>query len=143
MQRYAADGRPLPVITPVTAPFFEAATRGELVMQCCERDGPFFYPRARCPRCLGDDWAWVRIDPAGTLYSFTIDHEGQDPHQRPFAPLVVALVELDAGPRIVGQLEGVPVDEISIGGRVTVDFELIEGVPLIRFRPAGAQQQVG
>jgi uncharacterized OB-fold protein len=137
-QSYAFDGRPLPRITPVAEPFFAAARRGDLLLQRCPRDGFFFYPRLRCPGCLGDDWTWTGASPWRTVHAFTIDHRGQDPHLRPFAPLLLAVVDLDDGPRMVGQVLGCRPDEIAVGRRVRVEFEVVEDAPLIRFKPADA-----
>src|SRR2546428_769385 len=45
---------PVPVPTPETRPFWEAARRHELWLQRCRACGAYvFYPRAACPRCLG------------------------------------------------------------------------------------------
>ena len=47
---------PVPVPTPETRPYWEAARRHALELpRCCTCGHCFFYPRAACPRCLSGD----------------------------------------------------------------------------------------
>jgi uncharacterized OB-fold protein len=136
MQPYAPDGRPLPLITPTSQPFFDAASRQILRMQRCPRDGFFFYPRSHCPHCLGTDWAWEDAPASGRIYSYTVDRIGQDPGQRAQLPLLIAVVDLYAGPRLVGNVIDCALESLHIGLPVTVCFEFVGNQPLLRFRPA-------
>ena len=141
MVRLARDGRSIPDPTPVTAPFFEAALDGRLVLQTCSRDGPFFYPRARCPHCWGADWRWIDASGRGTIYSFTIDRLGHDPAQKDLAPFVIAIVTLEEGPRAVAQIIDCPFEEVRTGMPVEAVFDIYQPadggqpVPVLRFRP--------
>ena len=76
------SGRPLPIPNPTTQAFFDAARAHRLDLQRCPRDGFFFYPRSRCPRCLGDDWEWESVSGRGEVHAFTIDRVGHDPALR-------------------------------------------------------------
>jgi Rubredoxin-like zinc ribbon domain (DUF35_N) len=65
-----AYGKPLarPFSPEVTRPFWEAATRHELVMPRCKiRDHLFFYPRLECPRCLSNHLEWMKLSGRGRL----------------------------------------------------------------------------
>ena len=135
MVQLATDGRPLPTPTPVTKPFFEAALDGRLSLQCCPRDGVFYYPRTRCPRCLGDDWSWETLSGRGTVYAFTVDRVGHDPALASQVPFAVALVELEEGTRVVGNVVGCEVDDVRVGLEVEACFETIDGIALLRFQP--------
>jgi uncharacterized OB-fold protein len=143
MVRLARDGRSIPDPTPVTAPFFAAAKEGRLILQTCSRDGPFFYPRGRCPRCWGADWRWIDASGRGTIYSFTIDRLGHDPAQKALAPFVIAIVTLEEGPRAVAQIVDCPFETVRTGMPVEAVFDLFqpaddrEPVPILRFRPRG------
>jgi len=132
MQPHAENGRPLPLITEISRPFFDAAREQKLVMQRCPRDGFFFYPRARCPHCLQADWAWQEAQPTGAIHSFSVERMGQDPGQRGRVPFTIVLVDLDDGPRMIGNMEGEP--DVRVGQRVEVTFELLDGAPLTCFR---------
>lgn len=134
-QPFAENGRPIPRRTPTSAPYFDAARSGRLSLQKCPRDGFFFYPRSRCPACLQADWSWEDVSGRGTLYSYTVDRVGLDPAQRERLPLIVALVELDEGPRLTTNLVDCTPESISIGMTVSVTFEDLGEETLIHFRP--------
>ncbi len=80
---------------PRSAPFFEAADRGELVIRRCDGCGRWLAPSASgCPQC-GDDTepAWAVASGLGTLVSWSVVHPRQG------GPVAVpALVELAEGP---------------------------------------------
>jgi hypothetical protein len=130
---------PLPVPTPETRPFWEAARRHELSVQRCRACGRhFFDPRVVCPHCLADDVEWRRVSGRGTVHTFTVVHRGQRNFPLP-APYVIAIVELDEGPRLMTNLVGIEPDpaKIRIGLSVEVVFEDVSpDVALPRFRPA-------
>jgi uncharacterized OB-fold protein len=139
MQIYARDGRPLPLIAPIAQPHFEAARTQALLMQKCPREGFFFYPRSHCPVCLGSDWRWEEARREGNIYSFTVDRVGQDPSQKLLAPFAIAVVDLVEGPRLVGKMVGCSFDILQVGLPVTVEFQMIDAVPAMCFRPTGTE----
>jgi len=132
--------RPLPDATPETREYWEGAKRGELRIERCQSCGKaYFYPRPFCPFCSSRDVAWFTASGRGRLYSYVIN-------QRPargfedFVPYVIAIVELDEGPRMMTNIIGVePVPEhLPIGMRVEVTFERqSDEITLPLFRPAG------
>ena len=124
------------VTDPILAPFWEAAGRGELLIQRCGTCGAHqFYPRLFCLACLGTDVAWARASGSGTIYTLTTVRMKLVPELDP--PYQVALVTLDEGPRFLGTLEGTG---YRIGDRVTVAWrDRDEAPPLPTFRRAGAQ----
>jgi uncharacterized OB-fold protein len=130
---------PVPVPTPETRPFWAAARRHELSLQRCRACGAHvFYPRAACPHCLGGDLEWRRVCGRGRLHTFTVVHRGQKGF--PLGPpYVIAIVELDEGPRMMTNLVGIEPDpaKLEIGMPVEVVFEDVSAeVALPRFRPA-------
>jgi len=131
----SADGRPLPVPNPTTQPFFTAAGEGKLSLQRCPRDGFFFYPRSRCPGCLGDDWSWEDVSGFGSLHAFTIDRMGHDPALAGDVPFAIAVVELSEGPRMTARIIDCSLDDLRVGMPLEAAFETIEDVTLVRFRP--------
>jgi uncharacterized protein len=130
---------PIPVPTPETRPFWAAARRHELSLQRCRACGAHvFYPRAACPHCLGADLEWKRVSGRGRLHTFTVVHRGQKGF--PLGPpYVIAIVELDEGPRMMTNLIGIEADpaKLTIGMPVEVVFEDVSAeIALPRFRPA-------
>ncbi len=133
------SGRPIPRRTPTSGPYFEAAREGRLSLQKCPRDGFFFYPRAACPHCLGEDWSWQDVSGRGTVYSYTVERVGLDPAQRSRVPFVVAIVELDEGPRLTTNIVGCAPEDVSIGQLVEVTFEDLGRETLIQFKPSDSE----
>jgi uncharacterized protein len=136
MVLFASDGRPMPEPTPVAAPFFEALLRETLILPCCSRDGFFFYPRNRCPVCLGTDWTWKQASGQGRIYSVTVDRVGHDPGLKAQVPFVIAIVELLEGPRVVANIVGSDPQTVRVGSAVRVHFAHHEGHPLLLFKLA-------
>lgn len=133
--RMSQDGRPLPVPNPTSEPFFQAAREGKISLQRCPRDGLFFYPRSRCPRCLGDDWRWEVVSGHGSLHAFTVDRVGHDPALAREVPFAIAVVELEEGPRMTARIVDCELDDLEVGMPLEAVFEAIEDVTLVRFRP--------
>lgn len=116
--------KPLPTIDPDTAPYWKASTEHRLLIKLCAACGKHhFYPRELCPHCYSDAVEWVQAEGAGFIYSFTIARRPAGPSFKPDAPYVVAIVELDEGPRMMTNITGSPVDSIRIGQRVRVAYE--------------------
>ena len=135
MQPHSDAGRPLPRRTPTSQAFFDAAKAHRLDLQRCPRDGLFFYPRTRCPECLGDDWSWETLSGRGVVHAFTVDRVGHDPAQRPRLPLVVAIVELEEGPRLTSNIVDCAPESIEVGMPVEAVFEDLGPETLVQFRP--------
>jgi uncharacterized OB-fold protein len=113
------------VTDPTTARFWEAAERRELVVQRCRACGAAqLYPRPFCLGCDATDLGWERAAGTGTVYALTTVHLQVVPELEP--PYVVALVELDEGPRLVANLDGGPA---AIGDRVRVTWRERDGLP--------------
>jgi uncharacterized OB-fold protein len=79
--------------------------------------------------------SWVAAPPRGTVYTYTIVRRAPSEEFRDRAPYVVALVDLDAGPRLMGNVVGAGAEEIQIGARVAVAFDLAGGTPVPTFTP--------
>jgi len=89
---------PGPTITALTAPFWEAAAEGRLVVQQCQAcDRAVFYPRPICPHCWSDRLVWKEASGRGRLKSFSIVHKPGHPGWLPVTPYCVGLVELEEG----------------------------------------------
>lgn len=126
---------PIPAVDPDTAPYWEAAWRGVLLIQRCDPCGRYqFYPRARCRRCFGTV-RWIESAGRGRVYAFTVVHRAPHPAFAGRVPYVVALVDLDEGVRLMTTLPDVGPDGVTIGQPVAVAFEqLTEAVTLPVFR---------
>jgi len=103
---FTVEGEPLPISTPLTRPFFDAAREGRLLAQRCPRKGFFFFPRWRCPCCLEDDWSWEPLSGVATVVSFMIDRVGMVPAFKKDAPYGVAMFSLEDDIRMAGRVRG-------------------------------------
>jgi hypothetical protein len=135
-------GKPLPRINAVTRPFWSAATEGRLCMPCCRDCAAFtFPPRPSCGECGSENLEWTNLSGRGRVYSFTVIRQiVGGPAAKTFErdiPYVVALVDLDQGPRLTSNIIGCPVDAVTIDMPVEVFFEQASAeVWLPKFKPA-------
>jgi uncharacterized OB-fold protein len=124
-----------PVIDADSAPFWEAAREHRLRLQHCESCARFvYYPRALCPHCHATDLVWRDVSGLGRIYSFTISRRAAGPEFEPEVPYVVALVQLDEGPRMLSGILTANPATVQCEQRVRVAFQDIgEGVVLPMF----------
>lgn len=127
---------PIPLPTPETRPFWDAAKRHELVLPRCRACGRVHYfPRGVCPHCLSADLVWERASGRGTLHTFTVVARGQKAFPVP-TPYVLAIVELAEGPRMMTTLVDVDPKAVKIGMPVIVHFrDVSDTIALPLFRP--------
>lgn len=127
-----------PAATGVSAEYWAACRRHELVIQRCRGCGTHqFYPRILCTSCSSRSLDWVRASGRGTVASFAVVRR---PISAAFAaqvPYVVALVTLAEGPTMMSGVVGCAAEAVRIGLPVEVVFDdLPDGVTLPKFRPA-------
>ena len=111
---------------PITAPFWAAAREHRLLLQSCPDSGTLqLYPRRFDITSGSDRVEWVEASGGGTIYALTEVHRKVDPALEP--PYVVALVDLDEGPRLLTNLvgEGKP----AIGDRVALTWRARGDLP--------------
>ncbi len=128
---------PLPVPGPDDAPYWEGLEGGTLLLQCCDACGTVRHPpRPRCGHCASAAFSWTAATGLGTVYSFTIVRHPPNALLGASVPYVVALIQLDEGPRLVSNVVGVDPDLVAIGQRVQVEFDRRgPGAVLPRFSP--------
>ena len=129
--------KPLPRPTEDSAPYWEAAHRGELRMQRCADCGHVRFPPAViCPRCLSPRHEWEQLSGRGKVYSWIVIHQSQHPAFNADTPYNVAIIELDEGPRLHTNLVECTNDEIHIGMPVEVVFARVsDDCTMPKFRP--------
>lgn len=129
----------LPFPDPQTAEakhFFAAAAAGRLELQRCAACGKvWFYPRPACVACGAAQYTWIVASGRGTLHSFSIVHRAPSEAFRARLPYVVALIDLDEGPRMMANIVGDDALEAAIGDPLEALFEdRGEGRRLPQFR---------
>ena len=128
--------KPLPERDPVFAPFWEAAAGGRLLYQECPVCGHRqFYPRPLCLAC-GADPAWAEASGRGVVHTFTVVRQYGAPPFKDELPYVVAIVELDEGVKMMGNVTGCAVEDVSVGMPVEAyAVAAAEGVGVPFWRP--------
>lgn len=131
--------KPLPEVNSLTAPFWEYCKKHELRMQYCNECKQWiWYPKAVCPNCgKKESIEWVRLSGKGKIYSYTIIRQVIDNSEsfNKDIPFIIALVELDEGPRIYSNVINATADSASIGDRVEVIFEdVTDEITLPKFK---------
>ena len=111
----------MPRILPESAPFWQAANEGKLLLKKCNTcDEVHHYPRDICPFCLSADTVWVPATGFGTVYSFSTMGKGE-------AAYTLAFVTLDEGVTLMSNLVDFAREAPVIGQRVQVVFKPAEG----------------
>jgi len=101
--------------------FWEGTSVGELRIQKCNACGELRHPPGPfCPTCHAADRGYVLASGRGKVYSWLVHHAPQVPGKQ--LPLRLALVELDEGVRMVGEVH----DDVAIGDEVEVVFTRID-----------------
>ncbi|MGV0790683.1 Zn-ribbon domain-containing OB-fold protein [Mycolicibacterium sp. XJ1819] len=106
-----------------------------MVNRCgaCGRNS--LYVRPFCPRCWSED---VRLTPAtgrSRLYTWSVIHRNAAPFDD--VPYVVAMVDLEEGPRLMTRLVDCPVEQLHAGMHLQIAFRDGEdGFVVPVFRPA-------
>jgi len=126
--------KPVPRPSPESAAFWEGAQAQRLMLPCCNVCGKFWFPPSqRCRHCLAADFAWVQASGTGRIYSFVVYHRVYHPGFEDAVPYVVAIVELDEGPRLLTNIVGVAPEDVRCDARVRVNFQERDGMTLPMF----------
>ncbi len=126
------------VPTPIgpNAQFYAFLARGELRLQRCASCGAWRHPpRHRCASCGSTEVTWEPATAHGRVFTWTVTHRPVDPAFTP--PYAVVVVELDEGPRLVGNWRG-ELDTLALDTPVAVEIEPAnDAAGFLWFRPAG------
>jgi uncharacterized protein len=115
---------PAPVVNADSKPYWDAAREHRLVIRKCKACSALhFMPRHLCPVCWSDDLEWVQSKGTGHIHSFTVIHRAAVAAFAVQTPYVVALIDLDEGPRMISNILGEDARDVQIGDRVKVTFE--------------------
>ncbi len=93
----------------------------------CETCGTYYFPpRNICPKCRRrSKLTSVKFSGKGEVYSFTevnVPPTGLETH----VPYVLAIIKLEEGPLVLGQIVDLTYDDIKIGDKVEVVFRKLQ-----------------
>lgn len=127
---------PLPQITELTKPYWDAMDQGHMAFQRCNACGNAWLPaRQECPRCLKADMRWEKASGGGKVVSWVVYHSAYHDAFKDRLPYVVALIELDEGPRLMSNFLG-PREMLRGDLPVTLVIEREQGFALGKFKAA-------
>ena len=132
-----STGKLVPQPVGLNAEYYAHCAAGELRFQRCTACATWRHPpRARCAVCGSDESEWALASGRGHVYTWTITHRPIDPGFADELPYAVLVVEMEEGPRVVGNLRSLAPTELTIGLAVEVVFEPVaEGIALTHFKP--------
>lgn len=126
--------KPSPRSNALSAPYWQAAAQGRLVLQKCAGCGKVrHYPRLLCDACYSDRTEWIQASGRGKVHSWTVCHHAYHPAFVPDVPYVLVTVDLEEGVRALGRWGG---GALAIGDPVVGQFDLGGGRADLFFTPA-------
>ncbi|MFH1134903.1 MAG: enoyl-CoA hydratase-related protein [Pseudomonadota bacterium] len=130
-------GKPIPVMQPWTEEFWKATKKHKLLIQkCMDCQSLIFYPRKACPECWSAALGWREASGRAKVHTFTVLRDMVEPKFMADLPYVLAMVDLEEGPRMMTRIVECDPEVVEIGQEVEVVFEdITEKHALPLFRP--------
>lgn len=118
---------------------------GHLSFPRCNRCGHAWLPVSHeCPNCLTADWDFERASGRGVLLSWVVYFRAYNELWADRLPYVVALIQLDEGPRLMSNLRGrFDIADLRRDHPVQLTIENERGTAVPRFVPEGSEQEGG
>ena len=133
------DGMPRPRADLDTQPFWDACRDGRFLLPLCAACGGAHWPPGpMCPACQSTDLNWIESAGRGHVYSWIVADHPVHPDLVDQVPYVVAMIELEHGLRVVGNIAGCAPEEVEADMPVELYFEARgDGESLPNFRATG------
>lgn len=130
-------GKPLPRPNEDSIVYWKGCKDHKLLMQQCQACRHVrFYPRIVCPACGRTETAWIEASGKAKVYSYTTVYRAPSAAFKDDVPYVLALVDLDEGPRMMTNLVDCDTVPLSVGMSVSVVFDDVsDEISLPKFRP--------
>ncbi len=123
-----------------SAPFFDAAANGLLLLLQCNQCHEWSAPQGRrCAYCSSEDVSWAESTASAEVVTWAVPHRRANGGTVP--AYTVALVELAEGPWMYVQAD--PHVSLRAGQKVSVVFTAVDGgehLPVLRSEPHDLHQ---
>ena len=135
--------KPLPIPTKWSQPFWDAAKQHKLVLKKCGKCGfidhpPYLY----CTNCHADEHEWIEASGKATLAAYAINVFGVPFPFWDDLPFVVALIDLQEGPRMISNIVECDHDKLENGMELEVLFDDVSGeISLPKWRPVNESKR--
>jgi uncharacterized OB-fold protein len=133
-----AYNKPLPVPDSESTPFWDGMREGKLMLQRCGSSGDYLFPPVTfCPGSL-ERPEWAQASGKGTVFSWiVVRHPVPRDIYADEVPYIVAIIALDEGCRMTGNIIGCTPEEVRAGMPVEIIFNRVTPeITLPAFRPA-------
>ncbi|MBT3791696.1 MAG: Zn-ribbon domain-containing OB-fold protein [Rhodospirillales bacterium] len=129
--------KPLPRPSTETKPFWDGAKAHQFLIQKCNDCGKFWFPPStRCIHCLSENHGWVEVSGKGRVFSFVTYHRMYHKGWKDDLPYVVAVIELEEGPRLLSNITNCAPEDVKCDMAVKVVFDdVTEDTTLPKFSP--------
>ena len=110
--------------------------QGQVRLQQCTQCRYFRPPTSWiCPQCLSEQWSWQPVSGSGSVECFVWYLQSFDARLQQ-VPYNVALVRLDEGVRVMGNVNSTRFGTLAVGQRVAADIGPgFQGRVILNFRP--------
>lgn len=126
----------LPTRSPETAPFWDACNRNVFLVQRCRScEKTQYHYRAICAHCWSSDLEDLEASGRGTVWTFSVVRRNRSPVFAAKVPYVIALVQLEEGVAVFGNIVECDPDDVAIGRSVVLAFTVAEDgqhIPVFR-----------
>lgn len=131
--------KPIPSPSPGTRWFWDACEDERFLLQRCGDCSELrFYPAPVCPCCSSDEWTTEAVEGTGVIESLTVVHHATSEFFEDDTPYPIALVQLDEGVRVMGNLVDCEPSTVDIGDRVELVWERRPDGTIYQFTPTAA-----
>ena len=123
-----------PIPDELSKPFWDACNEGRLIVQectaCTERRGLNVMqhpPERACRNCGSDQYLeWHEVSGRGRIQTYSVMHDTPIRTLQTDQPFNIAVIELEEDRNVLflSHLPGTPVDEVTVGAGVQVEFEV-------------------
>lgn len=129
--------KPVPSVDPDSAPYWDGAKEGRLMIQRCGKTGQtFLYSRQLVPGVDDNQVEWIEASGKGEVYSFTVARRPAGKAFQGDCPYVIVSVTLAEGARVMSNLVTDDVDAVKIGMPVEVFFDNVDDdLTIPKFKP--------
>ena len=129
---------PVPLVEPLTEPYWAAAREGRLVIQRCTDCGAHRHlPHVLCPACGSTACDWDTSAGRGTVFTYTVVTHPVHAAVTDVVPYAVVVVELDDCGNVLmpSNVVDCPPDAVHVGMPVEVVFDRVtDEIAIPRFR---------
>jgi len=129
--------KPIPVPVKWTKPYWDAAKKHRLIIKKCKRCGQLEHPPyLYCTNCHSEEHEWIEASGKATLYAYAVNVFGVPFPFWDDMPYVVAMVDLEEGPRMLTNIVQCDQSKLKNGMKLEVVFEDVsDEIALPKFKP--------